>query len=108
MSQQLQNQPHDRRSGSIRHVLGWPLRHLMRLALDHPVILETGTRVASKIPFLYNALLRYAQHNGIVMAAEVSTADPYEISHPEDLTEAGMQIYRQLKQAVDRREEAEP
>lgn len=93
---------------TIGRALGWPLRRLLRFTLDHPVILEFGTRVASKIPFLYNSLLRFAQTNKIVMAPEESSSDPFEIAHPDQLTTGGREIYLRLKQACERRAVGKP
>ena len=69
----------------------------MKFALDHPVLLQNVTRIVHKVPFLYNGLLRYAQRSSIVLAPEESGIDPFEINHPDELTDGGAVIFHRLK-----------
>jgi hypothetical protein len=91
--------------GNLTRILGWPLQQLMKFALDHPWMLQAATRVVSKVPFIYNILLRFAQRNKIVLAPEEPGADPFEINDPNELTARGKAIYTELQRVCTARYE---
>jgi hypothetical protein len=82
---------------AIAHALGWPLRKALSFSLEHPSLLEAGTRAVSRFPPLFNWLLGFAQSHGIVMAEEEPAPVHEQIQSLSELGPGAQQIYKALK-----------
>ncbi len=108
----MQEQEHSNNNRSIVeasvHALGWPLRKTLSFSLEHPALLEAGTRAMSRFPPLFNWLLGFAQSHGIVMAEEEPAPVPGQIQSVSELNHDAGQIFEALKAAFSQRSGKKP
>jgi hypothetical protein len=89
----------------LRNLILWPLKRLLAYSLEHPLLLQRGTRLLSHFPPLFNWMVGFAQAHGIVMAAEDTYPDPKEIHSVSELSPEGQILFESLKSAFQNRTE---
>lgn len=99
----MQEQPPEENSpdtiARLRGFLTYPLRRLLSYSLENPALLQSGTRLVSHFPKLFNWLLKFAQSHGIVMAAEEPEQIVAEVQSVAELSPQGRLLFDELQRA---------
>ena len=87
-------------------VLSWPLKKLLMTLRNYPRVLESGTRLVSRFPLLFDGLVGFAQDKGIIMSDEEEELE--QIQSEAELPAEARDIYEALKIGFKNRSNAKP
>lgn len=83
----------------LQMLVSYPLRRVLSQSLENPSLLQFGTRVLSHFPILFNWMLKFAQSQGIVMAAEEPDSVIDEVQSVSELSPEGRALFEALQLA---------